>query len=283
MGETWQERSICRQLLSQYGHTPILKANYEHGPRERETVYYDEPTPDLIDGSDFFLMIPRRSYGLTSASGRSIAHEELALAQRGRKDGMAFGLPPEYWAEAQKSQQQLLQQLSPYLGAGFKTYERPDDFATSLQAVLAEGLPHFGVPLRPNKLFLSHSSSDKGFVERLAAQLLKYGFDVWYDKFEIGVGDSLLETIRQGIEESAYVILVLSPDSVNSDWVQTEIELAVDVEKHWGYKVLLPVKCRDFVWPTNLAHLADLKYADFTGQEDIAVRELVATLRGHHH
>lgn len=280
MWETWQERASARELLLEHGHTPVLKANYEQGPEQsRETVYQEEPTAELIDGCDFFMMIPRLSYGLTAASGRSITHDELVLAQQGRKLGLAFGPPPETHAKAEKPQQQLLQQLSAYLGPAFKTYSSLPEFRSLLTSILSNDLRSFAVPLLSNRVFLSHSSSDKGFVERLADELLRYGFDVWFDKFDIAVGDGLLETIRKGVEQSAFVVLVLSPDSAQSSWVRTEIELAIELEEHWGYRVLLPIKCRDFAWPSELEHLSDLKYADFTGQWDIAMRELVAGLR----
>lgn len=280
MWETWQERAAAKELLATHGHTPVLKANYEQGPdKARETVYHEEPTAELIDGCEFFLMIPRLSYGLTAASGRSIAHEELVLAQRGRKLGLAFGPPSESHRQAEKSQQQLLQQLSAYLGGAFKTYSSLPEFRSVLGAMLSEGLKNFGVPLLPNRVFLSHSSCDKGFVERLAGELIRYGFDVWYDKFDIAVGDGLLATIRKGVEQSAFVVLVLSPDSAHSPWVKTEIDLAIELEKHWGHRVLLPIKYRTFEWPSDLKHLSGLKYADFTGQWEIAMRELVASLR----
>lgn len=280
MWETWQERAAAKDLLAMHGHTPILKANYEQGPKKaRETVYHEEPTAELIDGCDFFLMIPNLSYGLTTASGRSIAHEELVVAQRARRLGLAFGPPPSTHTQAEKAQQQFLHQLSAYLGGAFKTYRSLSEFQDILGKILSEGLEDFGVPLLPNRVFLSHSSSDKGFVERLASDLFRYGFDVWYDKFDIAVGDGLLATIRKGVEQSAFVVLVLSPDSAQSSWVKTEIDIAIELERHWGHKVLLPIKCRDFEWPSDLMHLSDLKYADFTGQWEIAMRDLVASLR----
>ena len=66
---------------------------------------------------------------------------------------------------------------------------------------------------------------------------------------------------------------------MQSDWVRKEIDLALELERHWGMKVLLPVKCRDFEWPPELEHLEDLKYADFTGQRHLALMDLISTLR----
>lgn len=41
-------------------------------------------------------------------------------------------------------------------------------------------------------IFLSHTSIDKPFVEKLARDLMRLGINVWYDKYEIKVGESIL-------------------------------------------------------------------------------------------
>ena len=50
-----------------------------------------------------------------------------------------------------------------------------------------------------SKIFLCHASEDKKFVEKLAKDLMRFGFEVWFDKFEMKVGESLLEKINEGI------------------------------------------------------------------------------------
>lgn len=49
-------------------------------------------------------------------------------------------------------------------------------------------------------LFLSHSSADKTFVEKLAKDLEGVGVNVWFDKWEIKVGDSLTGKIEEGLQ-----------------------------------------------------------------------------------
>lgn len=67
-----------------------------------------------------------------------------------------------------------------------------------------------------SKVFLSHSSADKAFVDRLASDLERVNVGVWYDKWEIRVGDLLIEKIEQGIKSNDYLAIVLSPSSVAS-------------------------------------------------------------------
>ena len=79
-------------------------------------------------------------------------------------------------------------------------------------------------------IFLSHSHSDKPFVRKLASDLSKSGVRVWIDEAEILVGDSLIDKIGSGIEETAFVGAVLSKNSVASSWVKRELEIALNEE-----------------------------------------------------
>ena len=173
MRETWEERNEAKNMLEYYGHVPILKANYERGPQAgRETVYHEEPTRILIESCECFLMIPKFIYGLTATSGYSIAHEELQLARKMIKQGIVFGPPNDKIKNAEKSQEQLLIELSAYLSNSYITYEGIDEFKNRLKDVLQNEIDKHTTPLRPNKVLLSHSTVDKGFVENLASDPL---------------------------------------------------------------------------------------------------------------
>jgi hypothetical protein len=59
--------------------------------------------------------------------------------------------------------------------------------------------------------FISHASEDKvPFVRPIADRLVAAGFRIWYDEFELKVGDSLIESIDRGLSASRYAIVVLS-------------------------------------------------------------------------
>ena len=80
------------------------------------------------------------------------------------------------------------------------------------------------------RVFLCHSSKDKEFVERIALQLKEARLDVWYDNWEILIGDSIIEKIQDGIERSDFLVIVLSKSSVRSKWVRKEIGAGLDKE-----------------------------------------------------
>jgi hypothetical protein len=89
--------------------------------------------------------------------------------------------------------------------------------------------------------FISHASEDKAKVARpLANALTKLGYRVWYDEFELRVGDSLRQSIDKGLINSRFGIVVLSPAFFAKNWPQYELNglVAREVE---GHKVILPV------------------------------------------
>lgn len=90
------------------------------------------------------------------------------------------------------------------------------------------------------KAFLSYSSIDKPLVEQLASDLRKNGVDAWFDKWEIKPGDSIRRKIDQGIDEADVFFVVLTPNSLKSEWVQTELDAGL-VKKIQGECRLIPV------------------------------------------
>jgi len=92
-------------------------------------------------------------------------------------------------------------------------------------------------------IFLSHNHSDKPFARRLASDLANHGVRVWIDEAEILVGDSLIAKIRAGIDEVDYVGAILSPDAVASQWVQEELDVAMNQQIRGRRIKVLPLLC----------------------------------------
>ena len=99
-------------------------------------------------------------------------------------------------------------------------------------------------PTTENKeydVFISHSSVDKDdFVRPLATELQNLGIKVWYDEFELKIGDSLRRSIDQGLINSRYGIVVLSSSFFKRDWTNYELDGFVNKEMN-GMKVILPI------------------------------------------
>jgi hypothetical protein len=122
----------------------------------------------------------------------------------------------------------------------------------------------------PN-LFLSHSSVDKPFVEKLANDLIRIGVNVWFDKWEIKVGDSITWKIEEGIRENEFFGVVLSPESMNSEWVMGELGAAWNKQMRTKKIGVLPILYRDCDIPS---FLTDRKYADFRTEYNDGFQEL---------
>lgn len=116
-----------------------------------------------------------------------------------------------------------------------------------------------------SSIFMSHSSDDKPFVRKLAGDLRANGHYVWVDEAEIKVGDSLIEKIEEGIENTEYLGVVLSKNSVESKWVKSEVRIAL-TQEIYGKKVkVLPILIEKVDIPL---FLLDKKYADFTSDDN---------------
>jgi hypothetical protein len=112
------------------------------------------------------------------------------------------------------------------------------------------------------KVFIAHSSADKEFVDDLADNLRHNGVQVWYDKFNMRIGDSLRDKIGDGIEGSDFMIVVLSPNSINSRWVKDELNagLAKTFESQSVFVLPLFLSGDNELLPV---FLRDKLYADF--------------------
>lgn len=124
-------------------------------------------------------------------------------------------------------------------------------------------------------VFLSHSSLDKELILRLAIDLTILGFPVWLDAWEMEVGDNFPEEIRAGIDECGFLVLALSPHSVASEWVNTELARGLERERSLCRKFIYPIKLAACTVPVSIK---DRIYADFTGSHPEAIEKLAAVL-----
>jgi len=89
--------------------------------------------------------------------------------------------------------------------------------------------------------FISYASEDKQeFVKPLADKLTELGLKVWYDEFELKVGDSLRSSIDRGLVNSEYGIVVLSKNFFSKNWPQYELN-GLTAREIDGRKVILPI------------------------------------------
>ena len=89
-------------------------------------------------------------------------------------------------------------------------------------------------------VFVSYAHADALFVDSLVQRLEADRIDVWRDEKEILVGDVIESAVSEGIQRNWIVLVVLTPNSLSSKWVEREFDEASHEETE-GRKILLPV------------------------------------------
>ena len=121
-------------------------------------------------------------------------------------------------------------------------------------------------------VFISHASEDKDEVARpLAEALRNNGLSVWYDEFELRIGDSLRRKIDKGIANSNFGVIVISRDFISKGWTNYELDGLITRAVN-GEQTMLPVwhnvtKREVINYSPSLADKLARSTTDFTVEE----------------
>jgi uncharacterized protein YjbI with pentapeptide repeats len=99
--------------------------------------------------------------------------------------------------------------------------------------------------------FISYSSKDQKFADRLHADLQNKGVRCWFAPHDMQIGAKIIDAIDEAIRLRDKVLLILSENSVASDWVEGEVTRTLDKEREGKQVVLLPVRIDDTVLETT--------------------------------
>ena len=129
----------------------------------------------------------------------------------------------------------------------------------------------------PKSVFISYSSKDRQFVSRLAKDLSHLGIKVWLDDWEIDVGDNIVKKINSGLLNNQYLIIVFSPNSVTSQWVQEELSAKLYEDFTNREVSILPILIQDCEIPPLLK---SRRFADFRADYYFGFRTLAKRILG---
>jgi TIR domain-containing protein len=118
--------------------------------------------------------------------------------------------------------------------------------------------------------FISYSSKDQTFAERLYADLQSRGVRCWFAPDHMRIGDKIIDSIDEAIRLRDKLLLILSDAAITSDWVEDEVTTAFEEERKRGDVVLFPVRIDDAVMQTSEAWAAKLRarhIGDFTQRD----------------
>ncbi len=107
--------------------------------------------------------------------------------------------------------------------------------------------------------FISYSSKDHRFAERLYGELQSKAIRCWFAPEDLKIGDKFRDRIDESIRIHDKLLLVLSEHSLASSWVETEVEAAFEKERQQNKSVLFPVRLDDAVMSAKQAWAADIR------------------------
>lgn len=107
--------------------------------------------------------------------------------------------------------------------------------------------------------FISYSSKDHVFAERLYTDLLKDNVSCWFAPENLKIGDKIRQSIDDSIHENDKLLLVLSENSIDSEWVEKEVETAFEKERRTKQTVLFPIRLDEAIMEIDQSWAADIR------------------------
>lgn len=128
----------------------------------------------------------------------------------------------------------------------------PERFVTYMHSLIGESINF-------SSCFISYSNKDKDFVERLYVDLQSKGVRCWFAPEDMKIGDRIRVRIDESIHIFDKLLLVLSQHSVASEWVEYEVETALDKEQEGKLPVLFPIRLDEAVMKITTSWAAHIK------------------------
>jgi uncharacterized protein YjbI with pentapeptide repeats/predicted ATP-binding protein involved in virulence len=141
----------------------------------------------------------------------------------------------------------------------------PDNLIDYLPSLLGQAIQYYSC-------FISYSQKDEDFAKRLHADLQNSGVRCWFAPHDMRIGEKIADTIDAVIRLRDKILLILSENSIASDWLEHEVKKAYEEERTRGQSVLFPIRLDDAVQTTKEAWAAKLRQdrhiGDFTSWKD---------------
>ena len=137
------------------------------------------------------------------------------------------------------------------------------------------------------KVFLSHPSNyrydkdDSDLIQKITDELKRAGMDVWDDSVEVLPGDNWAQLTSQALEESQAMVVLLTPESIDSKWINWNIGFALGniSYKHRLIPVLVgdPKRFEQKI-PAAFRYLKVINLSD-NGKNDENIREIAEAIK----
>jgi uncharacterized protein YjbI with pentapeptide repeats len=120
-------------------------------------------------------------------------------------------------------------------------------------------------PIETYSCFISYSNKDYIFAQRLYADLQDNGIRCWFGPENLKIGDKIRDRIHESIRRSDKLLVVLSENSIDSDWVEQEVESALEKERRLKRTVLFPIRLDSCVLESRKGWAADIRRTRIIG------------------
>jgi len=135
----------------------------------------------------------------------------------------------------------------------------PENFITYMHSLTGQAFEFYSC-------FISYSSKDQEFADRLYADLQAKGVRCWFAPEDLKIGDRFQERIEESIRVHDKLLLVLSENSVVSPWVEREVQAAFEREHRSKKLVLFPIRVDEAMMEAPKAWAADIRRTRHIGE-----------------
>src|SRR5947209_16075448 len=124
----------------------------------------------------------------------------------------------------------------------------------------------------PSEVFISHSSKNAVFIDRLKDVLTKHGVKSFVSKAHIRGAQEWHDEIGTALKRCDWFLLVLSPQSVRSPWVKHELIYALQENRYRGH--IIPVLYKNCYKDALSWTLSAIEWIDFRRDFDAGCEKL---------
>jgi hypothetical protein len=205
---------------------------------------YDFQTGRGLDGAIFVR---------TNLSGANLSEANLFETVFGNTDlSDVKGLDSCRHSGPSSIDPQTLQRSGPLPLVFLRGVGLPDNLIDYLPSLLNQPIQFFSC-------FISFSSKDQKFADRLHADLQNKGVRCWFAPHDLPIGAKIIDAIDEAIRLRDKVLLILSRNAIESDWVEDEVTKAFAEERTRKQLVLFPIRLDDVVMETTEAWAGKLR------------------------
>lgn len=126
-------------------------------------------------------------------------------------------------------------------------------------------------------VYISYSHHDKKYADLIANSLREHGHKVWIDTWRLKAGDNLIEKINEGLKETEALIVIVSNNSLGSEWVRYEFSAIALGDISSEKRRIIPVLVDKVV--SLPEYLSQYLFVDLTVDTEIGLQQILNALK----